>query len=199
MKITYSTYLLLYPKTSRFDRATSAGTSIAEPEIHQNGIGGSKRMFHKSALMGLVVLLAAGTAQVRADSDHSKVIQGGGTTIVTGGGPGLAPVITKFGFHWRDGEGKFECLALVPSAKAGTPGSGNFDANAMYVTGQIASAEIHGPSAILKGVATVTGLGAGSHLPFTATAEAGGPGARMVLVVSGLTFDEVVIEGAIDF
>ena len=89
--------------------------------------------------------------------------------------------------------------ALVPSTKGGTPGSGNFDTNAMYVTGEIASADIDGPHAILKGTATVTGLGAGSHLPFTATAEAGGPGARMVLVVSGLTFDEVVIDGAIDF
>jgi hypothetical protein len=153
----------------------------------------------KILLVGTVILFAAGTGQVRADSNHSKFIQGGGTTLVTGGGPGLAPVITKFGFHWRDGEGKFECLALVPSAKAGTPGSGNFDTNAMYVTGEIASAEIQGTRAILKGVATVTGLGAGSHLPFTATAEAGGPGARLVLVVSGLTFDEVVIEGSIDF
>ena len=112
---------------------------------------------------------------------------------------GLAPVITKFGFHWRDGQGRFECLALVPSENAGTPRSGNFDTNAMYVTGEISSAEIHGARAILRGVATVTGLGAGSHLPFTATAEAGGPGARLVLVVSGLTFDEVVIDGAIAF
>jgi hypothetical protein len=153
----------------------------------------------KILLVGTVVLFAAGAAQARTDSDHLKVIQGGGTTIVTGGGPGLAPVITKFGFHWRDGEGKFECLALVPSAKAGTPGSGNFDTNAMYVTGVIASAEIDGPRAVLKGLATVTGLGAGSHLPFSATAEAGGPGAKMVLIVSGLTFDEVVIDGAIEF
>jgi hypothetical protein len=156
-------------------------------------------MLHKTVLFGFAVLLATWTIQVRADSDRARVIQGGGTSIVTGGGPGLAPVITKFGFHWRDGEGKFECLALVPSAKAGTPGSGNFDTNAMYVTGKIASAEIDGPHAILKGLATVTGLGAGSHLPFTATAEAGGPGARMVLIVSGLTFDEVVIDGAIEF
>jgi hypothetical protein len=146
-------------------------------------------------LLGLIFFLASGSAQVRADS----VIQGGGTTIVTGGGPGLAPVITKFGFHWRDGEGKFECLAIAPSHKAGTPGSGGFDTNIMYVTGKILSSEISGPVATLKGTATVTGLGAGTNLPFTATAEAGGPGARMVLVVSGLTFDEVVIEGAIDF
>ena len=156
-------------------------------------------MLYKALLFGLLVLLSAGTTQVRADGDRSRVIQGGGTTIVTGGGPGLAPVITKFGFHWRDGQGKFECLALVPSGDAGTPGSGNFDTNAMYVTGEISSAEIHGARAILKGLATVTGLGAGTHLPFTATAEAGGPGARMVLIISGLTFDEVVIDGTIQF
>ena len=156
-------------------------------------------MIHKSLLCGIVVLLTVATTQPHAESGHVKVIHGGGTSIVTGGGPGLAPVITKFGFHWRDGEGKFECLALIPSENAGTPGSGNFDTNAMYVTGEISSAEIHGARATLKGLATVTGLGAGSHLPFTATAEAGGPGTRMVLVVSGLTFDEVVIEGAIEF
>lgn len=111
----------------------------------------------------------------------------------------MAPVITKFGFHWRDGEGKFECLALAPSRKAGDPGSGSFDTNVMYVTGKILSAEIQGRLATMKGIATVTGLDAGTNLPFTATAEPGGPGARMVLVVSGLTFDEVVNEGAIDF
>jgi hypothetical protein len=153
----------------------------------------------KILLAVTAVLFAVGTAQVRADSDHSKVIQGGGTSIVTGGGPGLAPVITKFGFHWRDGEGKFECLALIPSAPAGTTGSGNFDKNIMYVTGNVLSADIRGPVATLKGIATVTGLGAGTNLPFTATAEPGGPGARLILVVSGLTFDEIVNEGTINF
>jgi len=69
----------------------------------------------------------------------------------------------------------------------------------MYVTGKILSAEIDGPVATLKGIGTVTGLGAGTNLSFTATAEPGGPGARMILVVSGLTFDEIVNEGAIGF
>jgi hypothetical protein len=36
-------------------------------------------------------------------------------------------------------------------------------------------------------------------VPFTATAEAGGPGARLVLTISGLVFDEIVLEGAIKF
>jgi hypothetical protein len=155
-------------------------------------------MIRKSLLLALVVLLAAATAQVRADGD--KVIQGGGTTYVTGGsGTPPAPVITKLAFHWRDGEGKFECLALAPSEPAGKAGSGNFDTNVMYVTGKIVSAEIKGPRANLNGVATVTGLGAGNNVPFTAIAEAGGPGASLTLTVSGLIFDEILIEGAIKF
>jgi hypothetical protein len=157
-------------------------------------------MIRKSLLFGLAILLAAGTVQARADSDDANVIQGGGTTYVTGGsGTPPTPVITKLGFHWRDGEGKFECLALVPSAPAGQPGSGNFDTNVMYVTGKIISAAIRGQRATLTGTATVTGLGAGTSVPFTAVAEAGGPGARLTLTVSGLIFDEVVIEGAIKF
>ena len=156
-------------------------------------------MLRKIALLSVAVLLTAGPTRVSADDGRSKAIQGGGTTIVTGGGPGLTPVITKFGIHWRDGEGKFECLALIPSPPAGTAGSGNFDKNIMYVTGKILSTEVHGAVATLKGIATVTGLGAGINLPFTATAEPGGPGARMVLVVSGLTFDEIINEGAISF
>ena len=155
-------------------------------------------MIQRSLLLSLALLLAAGTSQVRADGD--KVIQGGGTTYVTGGsGTPPAPVTTKLAFHWRDGEGKFECLALIPSEPAGQAGSGNFDTNAMYVTGKITSAEIQGARAKLMGTATVTGLGAGTNVPFTAVAEAGGPGARLTLTVSGLIFDEVVIEGAIKF
>ena len=92
-----------------------------------------------------------------------------------------------------------ECLALAPSAKAGDPGSGNFDTNIMYITGTIKSVDVQGKIAELKGKATVTGLGAGSDLPFMATAERGGPGAQFVLTVSGLTFDEIVIEGQIEF
>jgi hypothetical protein len=118
-------------------------------------------MIRKSLLFGLAVLLAAGTVQVRADSDNARVIQGGGTTIVTGGtgAPGFGPVKTNFGFHWRARGGKFECLALVPSATADKPDSGNFDTNVMYVTGEITSAEIQGVRAKLAGIATVHRLG----------------------------------------
>src|SRR5947209_7962030 len=105
-------------------------------------------MIRKRLLIGIALLLAAGMGQASADNDGSRVIQGGATTYVTGGsGTPPVPVITKLGFHWRDGEGKFECLALVSSEPAGKPGSGNFDVNVMYVTGKIVSAEIKGPQA----------------------------------------------------
>jgi hypothetical protein len=133
--------------------------------------------------------------------EHSGVIRGAGTSLVRGGtgSPSFTPVMTKFGFSWRAGTGGFECLALAPSAAAGKPGSGNFDTNAMYVTGSLSSAQVQGQSAVLKGRATVTGLGAGTDTPFTATITRGGPGATLVLEVSGLTFSEIVIEGEIRF
>src|SRR6059036_885301 len=132
-----------------------------------------------AAVFGWTLLAQAGTAQ-------SADIRGGGTTIVRGGtGPhSFTPVLTKFGFSWREGKGGFECLALVPSAAAGQPGSGEFNTNAMYVTGSLSSAAIQGDKAVLKGTATVTGLGAGDNKPFTATATRGGPGATLVLEVS---------------
>jgi hypothetical protein len=69
----------------------------------------------------------------------------------------------------------------------------------MYVTGTISSVRIAGATAVMKGSASVTGLGAGANKPFTATATRGGPGAALVLTVSGLTFKEVVLEGQIVF
>jgi hypothetical protein len=128
-------------------------------------------------------------------------VRGGGTTIIAGGtgAPRFAPVITKVAFHFRRGEGRFECLALTPSKPAGAPGSGDFDTNAMYVTGTIDSARIRHGTVVLEGSATVTGIGAGSNRPFTFTAGRGGPGTRLVLEVSGLTFDETLLEGRIRF
>jgi hypothetical protein len=153
----------------------------------------------------IAVLLAAALswsifAQARDDSGGFQV-RGGGTSLIEGGtgAPSFVPVITKFAFHWRAGKGHFECLALAPSAAAGSPGSGNFDTNAMYVTGDISSARIVGRTAVLKGSATVTGLGAGSDQAFTAWATRGGPGATLVLKVSGLTFNETLLEGQIRF
>lgn len=165
----------------------------------------SKRTVGKLILVAAVSVAAASVwailAQAGTTGGHTGVIRGGGTTIVRGGsGPGsFTPVLTKFGFSWREGKGGFECLALVPSAAAGKPGSGSFDTNAMYVTGSLTSAQVNGDSAVLKGTATVTGLGAGTNAPFTATISRGGPGATLVLEVSGLTFSEIVLEGEISF
>lgn len=130
-------------------------------------------------------------------------MKGGATTTVAGGtgAPSFTPVITKLTFHWQDGQGHFECLALAPSVAAGKPGSGIFDTNVMYVTGEITAVEINGSVAVLTGSAIVTGLGAGGNvaLPFTATAERGGPGTAFVLVISGFTFHETILEGQISF
>jgi len=141
------------------------------------------------------------TSTLAWGEDGGRAVQGGATTTVAGGtgAPNFTPVITKLTFHWRDGLGHFECLALAPSAAAGNAGSGNFDTNVMYVTGAITAVEIDGSTAVLRGSATVTGLGAGTNLPFTATAERGGPGTTFVLTISGLTFHETILEGQISF
>jgi uncharacterized protein with beta-barrel porin domain len=153
--------------------------------------------------VALISLLAwAILAQARPQNlPRSGAVRGAGTSLVRGGtgAPSFAPVITKFGFFWRDGGGGFECLALVPSVQAGKPGSGNFDTNAMYVTGSLTSARVEGQTAVLQGTATVTGLGAGTDRPFTATITRGGPGATLLLKVSGLTFYEIVLDGQITF
>jgi hypothetical protein len=135
------------------------------------------------------------------DATGNASVQGGGTSIISGGmgAPSFAPIFTKFTVFWSNGKGHFECLALTPSASAGSAGSGNFDTNIMYVTGKVTSAEIHPRSAVLKGTATVTGAGAGAARPFTLTLTKGGPGATLVLKVSGLTFNETVLEGEIKF
>ena len=145
------------------------------------------------------LIAQAGTGQGGAPGTS---LRGAGTTIVEGGtgAPTFTPVLTKVAFHWDGSAGRFECLALAPSAKAGNPGSGNFDTNVMYVTGAITSVEVDGHQrAVLKGTATVTGLGAGSNLPFTAVVTPGGPGATLVLDVSGLTFRETLLEGRFGF
>jgi hypothetical protein len=150
------------------------------------------------ALLALVIGAAGTSAEGAGDG---RDVRGAGTTILEGGtgAPSFTPVTTKVAFRWRAGAGHFECLALAPSAEAGRPGSGTFDTNVMYVTGPITSAQINGDTAVLKGSSTVTGLGAGSNLPFTATVTRGAPGATLVLEVSGLTFREILLEGRFRF
>jgi hypothetical protein len=148
----------------------------------------------------MAALAAGAIAPSGTPADNKRAgshFRGAGTTMVEGGtgSPSFKPIITKVAFRWLAGAGHFECLALAPSAEAGSPGSGNFDANIMYVTGPITSANITGRTAVLEGTATVTGVGAGSDQPFTATVKRGGPGATLVLEVSGLTFREILLEG----
>jgi hypothetical protein len=151
-----------------------------------------------AALLAAVIAPSGTPAEGKSDAQS---IRGAGTTMLESGtgAPSFTPVITKVAFHWQAGTGHFECLALAPSADAGSPGSGNFDTNVMYVTGPITAAEINGDTAVLKGSSTVTGLGAGSDRPFTATVSRGGPGATLVLEVSGLTFKEILLEGQFRF
>ncbi len=156
-----------------------------------------------TAFIGIFVVGAclAYVTMAYAGSGGARVIRGAGTTMLEGGTgePSFTPVITKLAFHWERGSSDFECLALAPKAPAGDAGSGEFDTNVMYVTGPITSARIRGGVAILKGTATVTGLGAGTEEPFTLRARRGGPGTPVVLEVSGLIFKEIMLEGQITF
>lgn len=148
-----------------------------------------------------VALVAQAATQARSDDEGKAGVRGAGTTMVEGGtgAPSFTPLLTKVAFHARNGSGRFECLALAPGAAAGEPGSGNFDTNVMYVTGEITSAKVRDNVATLTGTATVTGVGAGSDEPFTADVTRGGPGATLVLEVSGLTFREILLDGEFRF
>lgn len=87
--------------------------------------------------------------------------------------------------------GDFGCLALAPPRPAGSRG-GAFTSNVMYVTGTVPSLSVTGRSAVFRGIATVTGLGAEHDRPFTVKVGAGGPGATVLLTVCGLTFHEIL-------
>jgi hypothetical protein len=95
------------------------------------------------------------------ESDDKAIARGGGTTIIHGGtgSPGFVPVITTIAFHaTRNGNnvtGSFECLAEAPEAGTGSR-SAQFTVNAMYVTGQITGASVHGDTATLTGTANIT-------------------------------------------
>jgi len=128
---------------------------------------------------------------------HGRVA-GAGKTIIEGGTGGNSPlpVTTLVAFHADAQGGDFECLAFAPSQATGA-GSGEFDTNAMYVTGNVTSVEISKGGATLRGTATVTGLGGGQGLPFTMLVQKAGPGTTLKLEVSGLTFPEILVEGHI--
>ena len=168
----------------------------------------------KRLLVGLT-LLAVGIGLVALflprlvsgnESDDKTIARGGGTTIIHGGtgSPGFVPVITTIAFHaTRSGNGatgSFECLAEAPEAGTGSK-SAQFTVNAMYVTGRITEANVHGDTATLSGTANITGLGAGSNVSFTFVVEKGGPGATAVLTVGtlpALPFHETLLTGSFE-
>jgi len=153
------------------------------------------------------ILLALGLAasaslavSAGAANDGGHQVSGGGKTIIEGGGPGPVPVTTVLAFHANSQGGAFECLALMPPvATSFSPESGDFEVNAMYVTGHVTSVTVRDGTAVLYGTATVTGLGAGQNVAFTASVKAGGPGTTVTLTVSTLTFafHEILLEGQI--
>lgn len=144
-------------------------------------------------IVGLVASQPAAASRAANQAEHHAA--GAGRTIIEGGTGGgtPVPVTTILAFHATTQGGDFECLALAPASAS----SGEFTVNAMYVTGPVTSLDISGHAAIVHGTATVTGLGAGSNRPFTAQVTAGGPGTTITLQVSGLTFHEILLEGAI--
>jgi hypothetical protein len=155
------------------------------------------------AVAGGVLLLAAAAVMQASPAASAPLAAhraaGAGHTIIEGGTGGSVPVpvTTLVAFRVTASGGDFECLALAPPQPAG-PGSGAFTSNVMYVTGTVTSLSVSGHSAVFRGTATVTGLGAGQDRPFTVTVTAGGPGATVLLTVSGLTFHEILTDGHFD-
>ena len=156
------------------------------------------------ALLVIIAMVAAASVSAQPVQAVKVLARGGGKTIIQGGtghAGGFLPVVTTIAFHAeRQGQavsGDFECLALVPAVPTGN-GSGQFTINAMYVTGQVTSVQIDGETATLKGTATITGLGAGSNVPFTFVVRKGGPGSTSALTASGLTFNEILLEGSFE-
>jgi hypothetical protein len=154
----------------------------------------------------LVMLLTTRTVLGRDSvNDNGQIARGAGTTIIHGGtgSPNFVPVITTIAFHAeRSGvgvTGELECLALAPDQTTGA-GSGQFTVNAMYVTGKVTGASVHEDTATLTGTADITGLGAGTNVPFTFVVHRGGPGSAAVLTVNSLSFPfhEILVQGAFE-
>jgi hypothetical protein len=148
-----------------------------------------------------VLVLGFPARSASAKSGDPDIARGGGTTIVQGGtgSPGFVPVLTTIAFHAEKSgnivTGAFECLARAPVG----PTSSQFTVNAMYVTGHVTGAVVSGDTATLTGTAQITGLGAGSGVPFEFVVHRGGPGATAVLTTSGspvLVFNEILLEGS---
>jgi hypothetical protein len=158
------------------------------------------------ASLALAVLFSTRTVSGRdSDNDSKQIARGAGTTIIHGGtgSPGFVPVITTVAFHAERSNGgvtgAFDCLAFAPEATTG-PDSGQLTVNAMYVVGNITGASVREDTVTLTGVSDITGLGAGTNVPFTFIAHRGGPGAAAILTVNSLTFsfNEILVHGAFE-
>ena len=192
------------------------GRTLARLQVAAKGENmlGVLKLANRWLIVALLLNIGAGSASlifstwasVNASNDKT-IIRGGGTTIIhSGTGPagGFIPVLTTIAFHAeRIGgtvTGSFECLALAPETGTGSK-SAQFTVNAMYVTGQITGATVHGDTAILTGTSNITGLGAGSDVPFTFVVQRGRPGATSVLTVNTLPaspFNEILVQGAFE-
>ena len=172
----------------------------------------SKSNLSKSVIVGLLVLacvltllLSTRTVAGRDSENSAGIARGAGTTIIHGGtgSPSFLPVITTVAFHAERSNGgvtgEFDCLAFAPEAPTGAH-SGQLTVNAMYVVGKITGASVHEDIVTLTGVSNITGLGAGTNVPFTFIAHRGGPGASAILIVNSLTFpfNEILVQGAFE-
>ena len=159
-------------------------------------------------VVGALLLIGAGVLilsfpahSVSAESGNGSIARGAGTTIIQGGtgSPDFVPVLTTVAFHAeRSGNsvsGDFECLARAPLSSTGA-GSAQFRVNVMYVTGQVTGAVVSGDVATLTGTAHITGIGAGTGVPFRFVVHGGGPGAPAVLTTGSLVFNEILTEGS---
>ena len=167
----------------------------------------SSRRWLFALLMALVLLAVAAGIYTRPVAGHESetdwIARGGGTTLIHGGtGPsGFTPVLTTLSFHAQHAGGSvtgaFDCMAVVPETGSGSM-SAQFTVNAMYVVGTVEGATVSGDTATLTGHATITGLGAGTNVPFTFVVRRGGPGTTAVLTVNtlpALPFHEVLVNG----
>jgi hypothetical protein len=154
----------------------------------------------------LTMLLSTRAVSGRNSDDAAgPIARGAGTTIIHGGtgSPGFLPVITTVAFHAERSEGgitgEFDCLAFAPEAATGFQ-SGQLTVNAMYVVGKITGASVNQDTVTPTGVSNITGLGAGTNVPFTFIAHRGGPGATATLTVNSLTFsfNEILVQGAFE-
>jgi hypothetical protein len=178
----------------------------------------ARRLFFESSglriavsLLGLGLVATLFAPSVLADNSQGTMIaRGAGTTIIQGGTGstgGFIPVFTTLAFHAEEDRGAvmgdFECFARMPESGTGA-GSAAFTVNAMYVTGRITGAVVSGDTATLTGTATITGLGAGTNVPFSIVVHSGGPGATAVLTTQSppptgtLVFHEILVDGSIE-